>query len=40
MWSLVDPLTVLDALDARDEDDETIGSLVEQGQSELEPALS
>ena len=40
MWSFVDPLTVLDSLDQSDEDDESIGSLVEQGQSELEPALS
>ena len=40
MWSIVDPLTVLDSLDQSDEDDESIGSLVEQGQSELEPALS
>ena len=39
MWSIVDPLTVLDSLDQTDPDDESIGSLVEQGQSELEPAL-
>ncbi len=38
-WSIVDPLAVLDSLDKSDEDDESIGSLVEQGQSELEPVM-
>ncbi len=38
-WSIVDPLAVLDSLDKSDEDNESIGSLVEQGQSELEPVM-
>ena len=38
-WSMVDPLTVLDSLDQSDEDDESLGSLMEQGQSEFEPML-
>ena len=38
-WSIVDPLAVLDSLDKSEEDDESIGSLLEQGQSELEPVM-
>jgi len=38
-WRIVDPLVILESLDQSDEDDESIGSLLEQGQSELEPAV-
>ena len=38
-WRIVDPLVVLESLDKSDEDDESIGSLVEQGQSEHECAV-
>ena len=38
-WRIVDPLVVLESLDKSDEDDESIGSLMEQGQSEVEPAI-
>ena len=38
-WSIVDPLAVLDSLDKSEEDDESIGSLLEQGPSELEPVM-
>jgi VCBS repeat-containing protein len=35
-WRLIDPLVFLDSLDKSVEDDESLGSLVEHGQSELE----
>ena len=33
-WRIIDPLVVLDSLDQSDGDDESLGSLVEQGQTE------
>ena len=33
-WRFMDPLVVLESLDKQDDDDESIGSLIEQGQSE------
>ena len=35
-WRIIDPLVVLDSLDKGAEDDESLGSLVEHGQSETE----
>lgn len=37
-WRIIDPLVVLDSLDKGADDDESLGSLVEQGQSEADPA--
>jgi VCBS repeat-containing protein len=37
-WRIIDPLVVLDSLDKEADDDESLGSLVEQGQSETGPA--
>lgn len=37
-WRIIDPLVVLDSLDKGADDDESLGSLVEHGQSETDPA--